>query len=128
MAARRSATIGAALVSALLLALAGAPALAAHHEEGEHGEKAKESMEKEAGAKGELAKQVAEKLGAEDGLSGVHAKAMGSTVTLKGTVAKANLRDRAEEIASGVEGVDSVKNEIEVDVAAGGSDTGSGGY
>lgn len=133
MAARRSATIFAALVSALLLALAGAPALAAHHEEGEHGEEMgekmkKEGMEEQAEAKSALAKQVSEALGAEEGLSGVHAKAMGKTVKLKGTVANASLRDRAEAIASGVEGVESVKNEIEVDVAAGGSDTGSGGY
>lgn len=122
MAVRRSGTIGAALVAVFALALAGAPALGASHEEGEAGAGMEEGADAhegtEKGAHGDLAKRVSEELGSEEGLSGVRADAKEGTITLRGTVAKTAQRERAEELASGIEGVDSVRNEIEIDVAS----------
>lgn len=122
MAVRRNGSIGAALVAAFALALAGAPALAESHEGGESGameEGMQEGMEEGAGAHGDVAARVSEKLGAEEGLSGVHAEAHEGTITLRGTVSDATHRQRAEEIASNVEGVQTVRNEIRIgDVAS----------
>lgn len=124
MAVRQNAkSIGAAFVAAFALALAGAPALADHHEKS-GSEKGmdeggmQEGMQGEMGAKGDLASKVSEKLSGEEGLSNVRAMAEEGTVTLQGTVAKSADRERAEELASGIEGVDSLKNEIEIDVAS----------
>lgn len=135
MIVRHSASVGAACAAAFALALAGAPALADSHMEGESGAGMEEStpgagmdMEgepgtgthegTEKGATDDVAKKVSEKLESEEGLAGVHAMAEEGTITLRGTVAKSADRERAEELASNIEGVDSVRNEIEIDVAS----------
>ena len=47
-------------------------------------------------------------------LTGINVDSAGSTVTLKGSVDTAANKSRAEQVARGVEGVSSVKNELTV--------------
>lgn len=63
----------------------------------------------------ELAEKVTERLQDVEGLADVRASTEDGTITLRGTVARSEDRERAVGLAARVEGVDIVRNEISID-------------